>query len=92
MADVVTGLPFHVVLELELSRPKQRLDVAVISLAERSPAEHSWPDLPDGLTDLADHNLVSYKSIRESLTCGGMWELVSRPGTRPLWYGPLPTT
>jgi hypothetical protein len=33
--------------------------------------------LPDGLTDLADHNLVSYKSIRESLTCGSMWELVS---------------
>ena len=77
LADVVTGLPFEVVQELELSRPKQRLDVAIIRLTETRISEHRWPELPDGLTDLADHNLVSYKSIRESLTCGAMWELVS---------------
>jgi hypothetical protein len=65
------------VQELELSRPKQRLDVAIIRLTEAQVSEHRWPELPDGLTDLADHNLVSYKSIRESLTCGAMWELVS---------------
>ena len=34
LADVVTGLPFEVVQELELSRPKQRLDVAIIRLTE----------------------------------------------------------
>jgi hypothetical protein len=77
LADVVTGLPFRVVQELELSRMKQRLDVAIIYLTEEQVVEHSWPDLPDGLTDLAEHNLVTYKSLRESLTCGSMWELVS---------------
>jgi hypothetical protein len=77
LADVVTGLPFCVVQELELSRMKQRLDVAIIRLTEAELSEHSWPDLPDGLTDLADYSLLSYKSIRESLTCGSMWELVS---------------
>jgi hypothetical protein len=77
LADVVTGLPFRVVQELELSRMKQRLDVAIIRLTEAQLSEHSWPDLPDGLTDLSDHTLVSYKSMRESLTCSSMWELVS---------------
>ena len=77
LADVVTGLPFRVVQELELSRMKQRLDVAIIRLTESQVSEHVWPDLPDGLTDLADHNLVSYKSMRESLTKPSTWELVS---------------
>ncbi|NUQ64116.1 MAG: hypothetical protein HUU20_16705 [Pirellulales bacterium] len=40
-------------------------------------SQHVWRDLPDGLTDLADHNLVSYKSMRESLTKPSTWELVS---------------
>jgi hypothetical protein len=77
LADVVTGLPFRVVQELELSRMKQRLDVAIIRLTESQVSERIWPDLPDGLTDLADHNLVSYKSMRESLTKPSIWELVS---------------
>jgi hypothetical protein len=77
LADVVTGLPFRVVQEFELSRLKQRLDTAIICLTEAQVSEHFWPDLPDGLTDLADHNLLSYKSMRESLTCASMWELVS---------------
>jgi hypothetical protein len=34
LADVVTGLPFHVVQELELARVKQRLDVALVRLLE----------------------------------------------------------
>jgi hypothetical protein len=77
LADVVTGLPFRVVQEFELSRLKQRLDTAIICLTEAQVSEHFWPDLPDGLTDLADHNLLSYKSMHESLTCASMWELVS---------------
>lgn len=77
LADAVTGLPFRVVQELELSRMKQRLDVAIIRLTESQVNQHVWPDLPDGLTDLADHNLVSYKSMRESLTKPSTWELVS---------------
>jgi hypothetical protein len=79
LADVVTGLPFHVVQELELARIKQRLDVALIRLIGARLREQaaSWPDLPDGLEELADHNLVSYKSLHESLTCGAMCEVVS---------------
>ena len=77
LADVVTGLPFRVEQELELSRMRQRLDVAIIRLTEAAASDHSWPDLPDGLTDLADHNLLSYKSLRENLTCGSILDLVS---------------
>jgi hypothetical protein len=76
LADIVTGLPFRVVQELELAQISQRLDAAIIR-ADANPRPIEWPDLPDGLVDLADHNIVTYKSIRESLTAASMWELVS---------------
>jgi hypothetical protein len=77
LADVVTGLPFHVLQELELAQIKQRLDVALIRLFEALLGQRFWPDLPDGLEDLADHNLVTYKSLHESLSCSAICELVS---------------
>ena len=76
LADAVTGLPFRVIQELELAQIKQRLDVAIIRADRTLPTAH-WPDMPDGLTDLADHNIVTYKSIRESLSRAAMYELIS---------------
>jgi hypothetical protein len=76
LADTVTGWPFRVIQELELAQIKQRLDAAIIR-AEGTPGQTDRPDLPDGLTDLAEHNIVTYKSIRESLGRSAMWELVS---------------
>lgn len=72
----MTGLPFRVIQELELAQIKQRLDAAIIR-GEATQTQVEWRNLPDGLTDLADHNIVTYKSIRESLGPPAMWELVS---------------
>jgi hypothetical protein len=79
LADVVTGLPYRVVQELELARITQRLDVALICLIEAHGGARValWPDLPDGLGDLSEHNLLTYKSLHESLSCSAMCELVS---------------
>jgi hypothetical protein len=76
LADVVTGLPFCMVQEFELARIKQRLDVALIRLLQGE-RRAFWPELPDGLEDLVAHNLLSYKSLHESLSCGAMCELIS---------------
>ncbi len=76
LADAMIGAPFRIVLELELAKRKQRLDAAIIRLTDFQDDAGEWPDLPDGLTDLASHNLATFKSIRESLTRASILELV----------------
>jgi hypothetical protein len=66
LAYTVTRIPFQVIQEMELSRVKQRLDVVIIR-TQFNPSQQDWPELPDGLTVLTEHNRVGYKSIHESL-------------------------
>ena len=77
LADCLTGLPLEVIQEMELAQHKQRLDAAVVRRSDATVEwPQHWPDQPDGLTDLAEHNLFTYKSPRESLTEACGWELI----------------
>jgi hypothetical protein len=65
------GTPFVVELEKDLSVKQQLLDVAIV---RRGPGEVTT-ELPDGLTDLAAHNLITFKSHREALDDWALKEL-----------------
>jgi hypothetical protein len=80
LTDLLTGRPWRVELETELALKSQRLDLLII---ERDPgaAPLSAPDapadeLPDGLENLAPHNLMTYKSHQESLDAWALEELI----------------
>ena len=70
--DFFKGSPFSVEVEKDLSLKKQRLDVVVLR-REPGPFEAK---LPDGLDTLADHNLITYKSMREPLDNRTLDELI----------------
>lgn len=76
LAEQFAGTPWRVELELELALRSQRLDVVLI---ERTPgaAAGGAPNLPDGLDGLRAHNLLTYKSIRESLDVWALDELLA---------------
>src|SRR5438093_12666208 len=63
LSDLFAGSPWIVELEKDLSAKRQLLDVVVV---RRGPGTFS-ERLPDGLDPLADHNLISYKSLHEPL-------------------------
>ncbi|MDI6794171.1 MAG: hypothetical protein QME81_15140 [bacterium] len=63
LTDFFTDSPFVVEMEKDLSLKQQVLDVVIL---RKQPGEFSGR-LPDGLDDLAEHNLLSYKSMREPL-------------------------
>lgn len=71
LSDYLEGTPFTVELEMDLSHHKQLLDVIVV---RKHPGELLIP-MPDGLTDLVDHNLISFKSFREPLDDWALKEL-----------------
>jgi hypothetical protein len=52
------GSAWEVLVELDLSRKVQKLDIVVV----RRRAGPEPPQLPDGLGPLADHNLITFKS------------------------------
>jgi hypothetical protein len=72
LTDFFTGSPFTVEVERDLSQQQQFLDVVIV---RRGPGEFIGR-LPDGLGDLAEHNLISFKSHREALDAWAMKELV----------------
>lgn len=72
MTDFFTGSPYKVELELDLSKQKQFLDVVVI---RKEPGTFQGR-LPDGLENMADHNLISFKSHQESFDAWAMKELI----------------
>lgn len=76
LTEQFAGTPWRVELELELALRSQRLDVVLI---ERTPgaATAGAPALPDGLEGLRAHNLLTYKSIRESLDVWALDELLA---------------
>jgi hypothetical protein len=71
LIDFFTGSPFVVELEKDLSHQQQFLDVVIIRKGKRRFAGR----LPDGLEDLAAHNLVMFKSHGEALDDWALMEL-----------------
>jgi len=66
------GSPFRVEYEKDLSFKAQFLDVVII----RGDDEGVVPPLPDGMRDsLVDHNLISFKSYRDTLSDWTLKEL-----------------
>ena len=76
VADSLTGTPFQIIQELELTQNSRRVDAAVLlkNASWESTAE-ARAELPDGLTDLADHNLFTFKSLWEPLDKPALLEL-----------------
>ncbi len=72
LTDFFTDSPYDVELEKELTLQKQFVDVVII----RKNKNQHWSELPDGLDNLADYNLLSYKSHQEALTDWTLEELI----------------
>lgn len=63
LIDYLSTSPFSVELEVDLSHHRQLLDVIVV----RRRSGEVAVCMPDGLQDLGDHNLISFKSFHETL-------------------------
>ncbi len=72
LRDFFSGSPFTVEVERDLSEQQQFLDVVIVRRGRGRFAGR----LPDGLQDLAEHNLITFKSHREALDSWAMKELV----------------
>src|SRR5262249_45192170 len=72
LTDFFTGLPFTVEVERDLSEQQQFLDVVIV----RRGSGRITVRLPDGLDDLAEHNLITFKSHHEALDGWAMKELI----------------
>jgi hypothetical protein len=72
LTDFFTGLPFTVEVERDLSQQQQFLDVVIVRRGRGRVALR----LPDGLDDLAKHNLITFKSHHEALDGWAMKELI----------------
>ena len=72
LTDFFTGLPFTVEVERDLSEQQQFLDVVIVRRGRGRVAIR----LPDGLDDLAEHNLITFKSHHEALDGWAIKELV----------------
>jgi hypothetical protein len=73
LTDFFTGSPFVVELEKDLSLKQQLLDVVILRKGQGAFAE----PLPDGLDDLAAHNLITFKSHQEALDDWALNDLAS---------------
>jgi hypothetical protein len=71
LTDFFTGSPFVVELEKDLSLQQQYLDVIILRKGKGRFAGR----LPDGLDDLAAHNLITFKSHHEALDDWALKEL-----------------
>jgi len=72
LTDYLSGLPFTVEVERDLSEQQQFLDVVIV----RRGSGHFDDRLPDGLDDLANHNLITFKSHHEALDAWAKKELI----------------
>lgn len=72
LQDLFSGSAYHVEVEQDLSVKQQLLDVLIIEMKEGpKPAR-----LPDGLEALRPHNLLTYKSMRQSMDAWALDELI----------------
>ena len=74
LVDYFTDTPFSVEIEKELKIP-QYLDYII--LENTQPETYQLTDAPDGLNSLCNHNLITYKSVRESMNGWAINELIS---------------
>jgi hypothetical protein len=72
LTDFFTDSPFAVEIESDLSKQQQFLDVVILRKGEGSMTVR----LPDGLDDLREHNLITFKSHHEALDSWAMKELI----------------
>ena len=73
LTDFFIDTSYKVEVEKDLSLHKQLLDVVVLEKEEGGGAE---PEVvPDGLEDLSAHNLITFKSHRQSLNHWAVEEL-----------------
>lgn len=72
LTDFFADSPFEVELERDLSQQQQFLDVLIVRRKRGRLAAR----LPDGLDDLRDHNLITFKSHHETLDDWAIKELV----------------
>jgi hypothetical protein len=72
LTDFFAGTPFAVEIERDLSQQQQLLDVVIV----RRRRGKFTGALPDGLGDLAEHNLITFKSHREALDDWAVRELI----------------
>jgi hypothetical protein len=72
LTDFFAESPFIVEMERDLSRQQQFLDIVVLRRGGGQMALRP----PDGLEDLVDHNLITFKSHHESLDGWAMKELI----------------
>lgn len=72
LTDFFRGSPFSVDVEPDLSVQQQFLDVVVV----RRRRGRFAGTLPDGLGDLAEHNLITFKSHHEALDDWAVRELI----------------
>jgi len=89
--ELFRGSAWQVVVEMDLSRKIQRLDIVVVRRGEGPPPQ----ELPDGFAPLADHNLITYKSLREPLDGWAIKELIGhsvnyRKQVSPSWEALIP--
>jgi hypothetical protein len=73
LTDHLSGTPFIVELEKDLSFKKQYLDVVIV----RKTAGVVPFRLPDGLDDLVDHNLITFKSHHEPFDAWAVKEVMA---------------
>ena len=71
LTDFFTGSPFAVEMEKDLSLRQQYLDLVIL----RKRKGHLTLQLPDGLDNLVEHNLVTFKSFQEALDDWSLKEL-----------------
>src|SRR5438067_6866353 len=73
LTDFFSGSPFTVEVERDLSQQQQLLDVVIV----RRGRGRFTGALPDGLGELAAHNLITFKSHREALDDWAIRELIA---------------
>ncbi len=72
LKDYLTESNYDVELEKDLSLQQQYLDVVIIKKSEGKPLK----EVPDGLENLSQHNLLTYKSLWEPLDNWAINELI----------------
>ncbi len=72
LIDFFTDSNYQIELEKELSIKKQYLDIVII----KKSIGKTLTELPSGLENLAEHNLLTYKSLREPLDDWTIEELI----------------
>ena len=76
-----SGTCFEVRDEFDLSDQKQLVDFVVLRRTDLNLPDPDPSRLPDGLQELQDHNLISYKSMNEAFDRHALNELIGHAVT-----------